>query len=70
VLSWLRLLALDGKLAKAEPKTLRYRLLMYEHPIPCLSGADEVDTQTIGGDVHRTANVFGGYASSTPGSVT
>jgi hypothetical protein len=29
LLSWLRLLALDGKLAKAEPKTLRYRLL---HP--------------------------------------
>jgi hypothetical protein len=27
LLSWLRLLALDGKLAKAEPKTLRYRLL-------------------------------------------
>ena len=26
LLSWLRLLALDGKLAKAEPKTLRYRL--------------------------------------------
>ena len=26
VLSWLRHLALDGKLAKAEPKTLRYRL--------------------------------------------
>jgi hypothetical protein len=27
LLSWLRLLALDGKLAKAEPKTLRHRLL-------------------------------------------
>jgi hypothetical protein len=27
LLSWLRLLALDGKLAKAEPKTLRYRIL-------------------------------------------
>jgi predicted transcriptional regulator len=27
LLSWLRLLALDGTLAKAEPKTLRYRLL-------------------------------------------
>jgi hypothetical protein len=26
LLSWLRLLALDGKLAKAEPKTLRYRI--------------------------------------------
>ena len=26
LLSWLRHLALDGKLAKAEPKTLRYRL--------------------------------------------
>ena len=26
LLSWLKLLALDGKLAKAEPKTLRYRL--------------------------------------------
>ena len=26
LLSWLRLLALDGKLAKAEPKTLRYRV--------------------------------------------
>jgi DDE family transposase len=25
-LSWLRILALDGRLAKAEPKTLRYRL--------------------------------------------
>jgi Transposase DDE domain group 1 len=27
LLSWLRLLALDGKLARAEPKTLRYRVL-------------------------------------------
>ena len=27
LLAWLRLLALDGPLAKAEPKTLRYRLL-------------------------------------------
>jgi len=27
LLAWLRLLALDGDLAKAEPKTLRYRLL-------------------------------------------
>ena len=27
LLAWLRLLALDGALAKAEPKTLRYRLL-------------------------------------------
>jgi hypothetical protein len=27
LLSWLRLLALDGKLAKAGPKTLRYRVL-------------------------------------------
>ena len=27
LLSWLKLLALDGDLAKAEPKTLRYRLL-------------------------------------------
>ena len=27
LLSWLRLLALDGDLAKAEPKTLRYRVL-------------------------------------------
>jgi hypothetical protein len=27
LLAWLRLIALDGKLAKAEPKTLRYRLL-------------------------------------------
>ena len=26
-LSWLRLIALDGDLARAEPKTLRYRLL-------------------------------------------
>jgi Transposase DDE domain group 1 len=26
LLSWLRHLALDGKLARAEPKTLRYRL--------------------------------------------
>ena len=26
LLSWLRHLALDGKLAKAEPKTLRYRV--------------------------------------------
>jgi Transposase DDE domain group 1 len=26
LLSWLRHLALDGKLAKAEPKTLRYRI--------------------------------------------
>ena len=28
LLSWLRLLALDGDLAKAEPKTLRYRICM------------------------------------------
>jgi len=27
LLAWLRLLALDGKLAKAEPKTLRYKVL-------------------------------------------
>jgi hypothetical protein len=27
LLAWLRLLALDGKLAKAGPKTLRYRIL-------------------------------------------
>ena len=27
LLSWLRLLALDGDLARAEPKTLRYRIL-------------------------------------------
>jgi hypothetical protein len=27
LLAWLRLLALDGGLAKAEPKTLRYRVL-------------------------------------------
>lgn len=26
-LAWLRLLALDGSLARAEPKTLRYRVL-------------------------------------------
>jgi hypothetical protein len=26
-LAWLRLLALDGHLAKTEPKTLRYRIL-------------------------------------------
>ena len=27
LLAWLKLLALDGPLAKAEPKTLRYRIL-------------------------------------------
>jgi len=27
LLSWLALLALDGELARAEPKTLRYRFL-------------------------------------------
>ena len=27
LLAWLKLIALDGELAKAEPKTLRYRLL-------------------------------------------
>ena len=27
LLAWLRLLALDGHLARAEPKTLRYRIL-------------------------------------------
>jgi len=27
LLAWLKLIALDGALAKAEPKTLRYRLL-------------------------------------------
>jgi hypothetical protein len=27
LLAWLKLLALDGSLAKAEPKTLRYRIL-------------------------------------------
>ena len=27
LLAWLKLIALDGDMAKAEPKTLRYRLL-------------------------------------------
>jgi hypothetical protein len=27
LLTWLKLLALDGDLARAEPKTLRYRIL-------------------------------------------
>jgi hypothetical protein len=27
LLSWLKLLALDGDLARAEPKTLRYRVM-------------------------------------------
>jgi hypothetical protein len=27
LLAWLKLIALDGKLAQAEPKTLRYRIL-------------------------------------------
>jgi len=27
LLTWLKLIALDGDLARAEPKTLRYRLL-------------------------------------------
>ena len=27
LLAWLKLLALDGDLARAEPKTLRYRIL-------------------------------------------
>ena len=27
LLAWLKLIALDGKLATAEPKTLRYRVL-------------------------------------------
>lgn len=27
LLSWLKLIALDGDLARAEPKTLRYRIL-------------------------------------------
>jgi Transposase DDE domain group 1 len=27
LLAWLKLIALDGDLARAEPKTLRYRLL-------------------------------------------
>ena len=27
LLAWLKLLALDGDLARAEPKTLRYRVL-------------------------------------------
>jgi hypothetical protein len=27
LLAWLKLIALDGNLARAEPKTLRYRLL-------------------------------------------
>jgi hypothetical protein len=27
LLAWLKLIVLDGELAKAEPKTLRYRLL-------------------------------------------
>jgi hypothetical protein len=31
LLAWLRLLALDGAMARAEPKALRYRLL---HPPP------------------------------------
>ena len=32
LLTWLRLLALDGDLARAEPKTLRYRILHAAHP--------------------------------------
>jgi hypothetical protein len=32
LLSWLRHLALDGKLAKAEPKTLRYRVFHRRRP--------------------------------------
>ncbi len=30
MLAWLRAVALDGELARAEPKTLRYRLLHAE----------------------------------------
>ena len=33
LLAWLRLLALDGDLAKAEPKTLRYRILHAAAPV-------------------------------------
>ena len=33
LLAWLKLLALDGDLARAEPKTLRYRVL---HAAGCL----------------------------------
>ncbi len=37
LLSWLKFLALDGDLATAEPKTLRYRVLQ---PPPASSAAD------------------------------
>jgi hypothetical protein len=33
LLAWLKLLALDGRLAKAEPKTVRYRIRK-DHPGP------------------------------------
>ena len=40
LLSWLKLLALDGDLARAEPKTLRYRLCT---PPPASSAADAAE---------------------------
>jgi Transposase DDE domain group 1 len=35
LLAWLRLLALDGDLARAEPKTLRYRILHAAGRLTC-----------------------------------
>jgi Transposase DDE domain group 1 len=35
LLAWLRLLALDGPLARAEPKTLRYRILHAAAKLTC-----------------------------------
>ena len=35
LLAWLRLLALDGQLAKAEPKTPRYRILHAAARLTC-----------------------------------
>jgi hypothetical protein len=41
LLAWLKPLALDGDLARAEPKTPRYRIL---HAAAPWSGADDADS--------------------------
>ena len=50
-LVWLRRLALDGRLAVAEPKTLRYRILNAATPLTCSGRRRRLRIQAT---AHRT----------------
>lgn len=63
-LAWLKLLALDGDLAKAEPKTLRYGILSSAGAPP--DPQDLRDPVLDGRDHHRLAE----YPRSTAPSLT